>query len=109
MTEGEVLEVLQFEEETGQEGWWLVRSPGGKEGFVPDNFVELLPGSIYSSSTSGSSSISSGGGSSSSSGGGGSSSSFFNSCSIPQPVLLDNSITANMHILYLPTSHFKSV
>ena len=42
VNEGEVVEVLQFEDETGQEGWWKVRC-GGIEGLVPDNFVELLP------------------------------------------------------------------
>ena len=42
VTTGEVVEVVEFEDETGQEGWWKVRC-GANEGLVPDNFVELLP------------------------------------------------------------------
>lgn len=41
--EGDVVEVLQFEDETGQEGWWSVRTKDNVVGLVPDNFVELLP------------------------------------------------------------------
>ena len=40
--EGDVVEVLQFEDETGQEGWWMVRCADGKQGLMPDNFVELI-------------------------------------------------------------------
>ena len=36
------MEVLQFEDETEQEGWWMVKCANGKQGLVPDNFVELV-------------------------------------------------------------------
>ena len=52
VTEGEVLEVLQFEEETGKNGWWMVKCPSGKEGLIPDSVVELLSTSTGSSSSS---------------------------------------------------------
>ena len=42
VTTGDVVEVVEFEDKTGQEGWWKVRC-GANEGLVPDNFVELLP------------------------------------------------------------------
>ena len=40
--EGDIVEVLQFEDETEQEGWWMVKCANGKQGLVPDNFVELI-------------------------------------------------------------------
>ena len=42
VTVGEVLEVLQFEEEIG---WSKVKCPNGMEGLVPNAFVEPLAGS----------------------------------------------------------------
>ena len=39
--EGDIVEVLQFDDETGQAGWWMVKCVNGKQGLVPDNFVEL--------------------------------------------------------------------
>ena len=41
--EGDIVEVLQFEDETEQEGWWMVKCANGRQGLVPDNFVELIP------------------------------------------------------------------
>ena len=42
VTAGDVVEVVEFEDKTGEEGWWKVRC-GANEGLAPGNFVELLP------------------------------------------------------------------
>ena len=37
--DGDIVDIL--EQDTGQDGWWRIRA-GGKEGLVPDNFLELI-------------------------------------------------------------------
>ena len=42
--EGDIVEIISMN--TEQDGWWKIRL-GQQEGFVPDNFLSLLPTSKW--------------------------------------------------------------
>lgn len=49
VVEGDVVDVIAMQ--TDQDGWWKVKA-GGKVGFVPDNFLSLMPSSTTSNGKS---------------------------------------------------------